>query len=63
VGLELQFRFCHIFGGLAGDGQRMQSAAPPPSSRRSTMKKIVYSLAVMLRVARADKLSVPYRYY
>ena len=35
----------------------------PPSSRRSTMKKIVYSLAVMLRVARADKLSVPYRYY
>ncbi|WP_409015036.1 cittilin family RiPP precursor [Archangium sp.] len=27
------------------------------------MKKLVYSLAVMLRVARADKLSVPYRYY
>ncbi|MFE8601233.1 MULTISPECIES: cittilin family RiPP precursor [Archangium] len=27
------------------------------------MKKIVYSLAVMLRVARADKLSAPYIYY
>jgi hypothetical protein len=34
-----------------------------PRSRRNIMKKIVYSLAVMLRVARADKLSAPYRYY
>ncbi|WP_226994427.1 cittilin family RiPP precursor [Myxococcus hansupus] len=27
------------------------------------MKKALYSLAVLMRFARADKLSVPYHYY
>jgi hypothetical protein len=49
---------------LAGDGQRRQFAVPnPPDRGEAPMKKLVYSLAVMFRVARADKLSVPYRYY
>jgi len=62
--LEPESRFCHISGQLAGDGQRRRFAVPNPQhEEKPPMKKLVYSLAVMFRVARADKLSVPYRYY
>jgi hypothetical protein len=63
-GLDPGWLFWHISVQLAGDGQRRQFAVPnPPDRGEAPMKKLVYSLAVMFRVARADKLSVPYRYY
>ncbi|WP_217441976.1 cittilin family RiPP precursor [Myxococcus llanfairpwllgwyngyllgogerychwyrndrobwllllantysiliogogogochensis] len=42
-------------------GSQQQHATT--SNREFAMKKALYSLAVLMRIARADKLSAPYIYY
>ncbi|WIG94724.1 cittilin family RiPP precursor [Myxococcus sp. SDU36] len=51
---------CATFHRAGHEVSRQQDAT---SNQEFAMKKALYSLAVLMRFARADKLSAPYIYY
>ncbi|QDE88044.1 hypothetical protein BHS06_03255 [Myxococcus xanthus] len=55
------FSGCATFHRAGHDVSRQQDATI--SNQEFAMKKALYSLAVLMRFARADKLSAPYIYY